>query len=198
MNPRNEAHRNEARPNEVHRHEVPRGVARQNEVALRDDSRNSNAAAAEPPRSGAASHQCCEAASRNGARFCPECGENLQRDGRAPEEGASSPTQHSPCGSGFELVVKREGGHGRTVPLQDKVTIGKSDACDVSIKDDPYLSHVHARFEVTGDRIVMEDAGSANGSFVRTTGPTLLQPGDQLILGSTVIQVRSTGQGGGS
>lgn len=127
---------------------------------------------------------CCDTAIQNGHRFCSSCGKDVRTtwasvSGSAPD-------------SSLDLVIVSEQGQERVIPLCGSTTIGKSDECDVCIPGDSYLSQRHARIELTGDRVLLEDTGSSNGSFVRATGPTLLRPGDQLILGSTVIHLRET------
>jgi pSer/pThr/pTyr-binding forkhead associated (FHA) protein len=52
------------------------------------------------------------------------------------------------------------------------------------------VSRRHARLVVTGDRAVLEDSGSKNGTFrggERVTDPVALSDGDQLRIGSLQI-----------
>lgn len=126
---------------------------------------------------------CCQAAIGHGDRFCSGCGTKVS----PPAAGVDR------CPK-LELVVTRDQGRDQVLPLHTRTTIGKSSECDIRIADDPYLSQQHAQIEVAGDRVFLEDMGSSNGSFVRAAGPILLRPGDQLILGSTVIRLRETTQ----
>ncbi len=54
----------------------------------------------------------------------------------------------------------------------------------------PSVSREHARFTVSGDRVVVEDLGSKNGTFVggaRISGPAELRSGDEVGVGSVVV-----------
>jgi DNA-binding response OmpR family regulator len=68
----------------------------------------------------------------------------------------------------------------------DSCTIGRSALCDVVVPRET-VSRLHARIVRDGPRFRLEDAGSANGTFVngeRLTAPHLLADRDQIGLGS--------------
>ena len=50
----------------------------------------------------------------------------------------------------------------------DDFTIGRSDLCDITLPD-PYISREHARFIVEGRKVLIEDLGSRNGTFIENT-----------------------------
>jgi pSer/pThr/pTyr-binding forkhead associated (FHA) protein len=65
--------------------------------------------------------------------------------------------------------------------------IGRSQECDQVI-DLPMVSSRHARIFRSGDRFLIEDLGSANGTFVngnRIAGPVMVAAGDMIGLGSS-------------
>jgi len=53
-----------------------------------------------------------------------------------------------------------------TLPEEGAVVLGRSDDCDVTI-DDASMSRRHARIDVKGDLLTIEDLGSANGTRIR-------------------------------
>lgn len=75
---------------------------------------------------------------------------------------------------------------------QTEIIIGRSRMCDVVLHD-PRVSRQHTRVHRRGGRWVVEDLGSANGTWVnrqRLDGPYTLQPGDQLGIGHTIFSVQ--------
>jgi pSer/pThr/pTyr-binding forkhead associated (FHA) protein len=63
--------------------------------------------------------------------------------------------------------------------------IGRAESCALVI-DSPAVSRAHARISNTGDRVVVEDLGSANGTAVDgkvLQGPATLQSGAEVTLG---------------
>ena len=70
--------------------------------------------------------------------------------------------------------------------------IGRTHDCAVRI-DSPLVSRRHARIMVSERDAVIEDLGSKNGTFVakrRVQGPTTLADGDEVGVGSAVLQFR--------
>src|SRR5262249_28149127 len=62
----------------------------------------------------------------------------------------------------------------------------------------PDVSRQHARIEVDGPRVFIEDLGSKNGTFVngkRIRGRVALKEGDQIVLGRTRAVMRMTDAG---
>jgi DNA-binding winged helix-turn-helix (wHTH) protein len=88
----------------------------------------------------------------------------------------------------IELVWKKQ-----FLPLPDGVHLaGREDACALVI-DASTVSRHHARITVVAGVVTIEDLGSTNGTHVngdRITEPTRLSFGDELSLGSEVLQVR--------
>jgi pSer/pThr/pTyr-binding forkhead associated (FHA) protein len=73
-------------------------------------------------------------------------------------------------------------------------TIGRSSGCHIVISDDHKLiSRIHATIERTGQRYVLNDAGSANGTFIngrRIQGTHILAHDDKIALGSLQVLLR--------
>lgn len=120
------------------------------------------------------------------------------RTRQAPARPAARPTAPTARSGGSrsqprELVVHLSGGQPRVLPLDDsEIRFGRETACTV-VLDDPYVSEVHARVYRSGEGWVVADMGSTNGTFLnqaKVTSPAALQPGDQLGIGKTVVEVR--------
>lgn len=103
--------------------------------------------------------------------------------------------------SGVPHLVYRDAG-GRQVirPLpagDERIAIGRSVACEVSLAWDGEVSRVHAELEAVGSEWAFADNGlSRNGSFLngeRLPGRTLLRDGDAIVVGRTVIVYRRPG-----
>jgi pSer/pThr/pTyr-binding forkhead associated (FHA) protein len=71
------------------------------------------------------------------------------------------------------------------------LTVGRSSANDIELRDDGFASASHARFEPRRDGVWLEDVGSTNGTFVngvRLGGPRKLAPGDLVRVGDTDLR----------
>ena len=96
------------------------------------------------------------------------------------------------------LIYRAQPGGQRIVelgPALDRASIGRQEACDVALPDDPSVSRVHAVLERIGDEWTLVDDGSSrNGSFVngrRVHGRHRLRNGDLVRIGETQIAFRS-------
>ena len=88
-----------------------------------------------------------------------------------------------------ELLVQDSEGKITTVPLdRDRITLGRSTACQLAFPDDSGLSRQHLAITRTADSgWQIEDLGSKNGTIVngdRIEGPVLFGVGDQAVAGS--------------
>jgi hypothetical protein len=81
-------------------------------------------------------------------------------------------------------------------PALERVTIGRQEACDVALPEDPSVSRVHAVLDRIGNEWTLVDDGSSrNGSFVngqRVHGRQRLRDGDLVRVGDTLIAFRFT------
>jgi pSer/pThr/pTyr-binding forkhead associated (FHA) protein len=96
----------------------------------------------------------------------------------------------------LSLEVVEGIGAGRMVALGGAVVVGRGRDADLVLADDLVSRH-HARVSPHGPAAVVEDLGSRNGTFVNgeaVHGPTRLEPGDQLQLGVTLVELRSARQ----
>ena len=96
----------------------------------------------------------------------------------------------------LSLEVVEGAGAGRMVALGPGATIGRGRDADLVLADE-LVSRRHAQVVPSGPGAVVEDLGSRNGTFVNGQlihGPTRLEPGDQLQLGVTLVELRSARQ----
>jgi hypothetical protein len=84
-------------------------------------------------------------------------------------------------------------------PVMDRAAIGRQEACDIALPEDPSVSRVHAVLERIGDEWTLVDDGSSrNGSFVngrRVHGRQLLRDGDVVRVGDTLLVFRALRDG---
>ena len=83
---------------------------------------------------------------------------------------------------------------GRRLPLQPGENVLGRDDDGVQV-DSPTVSRRHACIRLAGDRAVIEDLGSKNGSFVggeRVATAVTLKNGDEIRIGSVVFRFRMT------
>ena len=87
-------------------------------------------------------------------------------------------------GGDARVIVRGVGGrhHGRSFTLEVPRLVGRSDDADIRI-DDPAFAERHARIEMIGERIVLRDLGTGEGSLVNgePVRDALLMPGDQIV-----------------
>ena len=113
-------------------------------------------------------------------------------EGRVPEETRIGSPAVTKVTIPEELVVVEGRAKGKRMPLGDELLIGRAESGDGRLGDDPELSRRHARFFRAGGRLMIEDLGSANGTFVngeRLREPRPLQSGDALRLGQTTLEI---------
>ena len=90
------------------------------------------------------------------------------------------------------LVHTGDGAKPTRVPLEATTTIGRAPECELRLED-TYASQQHARIFARGTGWYVEDLGSTNGTFVneqKLVAPALLQPGDRVRIGQTVLELR--------
>lgn len=88
-------------------------------------------------------------------------------------------------------VVEPAGMRGRSYDLGEELTVGRAAGCQVTL-DDNYVSQLHARIFSRDGMLFVEDLGSTNGTYLNTrrvSAPVAMRRGDQLKIGSTVMEV---------
>ncbi len=86
-----------------------------------------------------------------------------------------------------KLVIKFQGKSISDVNLRlGDMTIGRSTACDIVLKNDKSVSNKHAVIKTVGRKSTLEDLGSTNGTFIESGRVTHheLRHGETIIIGS--------------
>jgi Mg-chelatase subunit ChlD len=118
-----------------------------------------------------------------------------------PPSGPIEPTrrqQTAPAGPALTLAYmkgRRRGEVARLVLAPDGV-IGRNGACALPLVGDDEVSARHARLFVQDRRLLLEDLGSTNGTWlngVRLLAPTPLREGDVLRVGQTELRLGGIG-----
>lgn len=68
------------------------------------------------------------------------------------------------------------------------VTIGR-EGCDLTFPQTAFVSTRHAVIDIVDGRLIIKDAGSANGTFVRIRGQATLLDGDIILIGQQLFKV---------
>lgn len=98
--------------------------------------------------------------------------------------------------SNLSLEIVEGPGAGRQVPLDGSLEIGRDPDAGL-VLDDPQVSRRHARISPAGGAATVEDLGSSNGTFLNGNelhAPARVDPGDELVIGVTVMELRSAAQ----
>lgn len=115
------------------------------------------------------------------------------RRGRAAEADGTASAPYAPSPPPGVLHVLEGPLAGREVPLHGSpVLIGRTESCTLVIDDD-YTSSRHARVFPSGERWMIEDLDSTNGTFVdqvRISQPIALEPGSSVRIGQSVLELR--------
>jgi pSer/pThr/pTyr-binding forkhead associated (FHA) protein len=96
----------------------------------------------------------------------------------------------------LSLEIVEGPGSGQKQPLAAPVEIGRDPSAELTLDDD-LVSRRHVRITPRDGGAVVEDLGSRNGTFVNGNeihGPTRLVPGDHVLVGVTVLELRTAAQ----
>jgi pSer/pThr/pTyr-binding forkhead associated (FHA) protein len=95
-------------------------------------------------------------------------------------------------GAGHLVIVAPAEQKGRSFELNGELTVGRAAGCQVALEDN-YVSQLHARVFARDGTIWVEDLGSTNGTYLneqRVSAPLAVRRGDQLKVGSTVLELK--------
>ena len=83
---------------------------------------------------------------------------------------------------------------GKTYALVGTMVVGRQPDCDIPIAAEE-ISRQHARLQVTPEGVMVEDMGSANGTFIndKRVHTALLKPGEELRLDTVRFMLMSPG-----
>jgi hypothetical protein len=75
--------------------------------------------------------------------------------------------------------------------IRPEITIGRAESCDVGLFGDPSIDRLHATIHRQGHAYVVQDNGSASGTFVNDEAiqqPRILNSGDVIRIGRCVLR----------
>ncbi|MFD0575698.1 FHA domain-containing protein [Dactylosporangium darangshiense] len=99
-------------------------------------------------------------------------------------------------GRRFTVAVAEPGRDERRVEIADVTEIGRGKGPGLIGLAHPGVSRRHARLQVLGDRLLVTDLGSRNGTFVdgrRISAPTVLAPGAEVRVAGVRLTVSGAG-----
>jgi len=91
------------------------------------------------------------------------------------------------------VVIEPKERKGTTYAIATAVTIGREPTSTVVIPDDAYVSGHHATVTRGADAILLDDAGSKNGTYLngtRITNQRTVHTGDRIQIGATVLEAQ--------
>lgn len=111
----------------------------------------------------------------------------------APKARTRKPPKGRGGRAGRLVILEPKHRRGMAVAIAGEITLGRDDSCTITIQDDSYVSTLHLRIYDYDGQPMVEDLGSTNGTFHngnRLHGSKLLQPGDRIQVGTTVIEAQ--------
>ncbi len=118
---------------------------------------------------------------------------------RDAEEGLGPATQHgtlifgSPAVRRYARISQRtvEGVTRDVFHVHKPETVLGRESGDIVFPDDPFLSRRHAAVKVDqgGQRFVLADLGSSNGTFIQIRGQVTIKNGDQFRIGQQLFRI---------
>lgn len=132
----------------------------------------------------------CGAGLDPGGRFCKFCGTPAAAATGAPPPHVAAELRpvRSASLEARVVVILRDGSEGGVYPIDTHYSDIGSREGSIILRDDPYLSHRHARIERRGDTFVLVDLRSVNGIYLRLREPTQLADGDMVLVGQQVLR----------
>jgi hypothetical protein len=132
------------------------------------------------PSNGVACQQC-GSINNPGNPYCASCGAIITI---AKTVVMSSPV--APVKGRLHLVM--EGGQsGETYDLDDETVIGRASG-NITFPHDGFMSGRHAVIVRHGNRFVLADEGSRNGTFIKINNEVELKPGDMILVGKQLFR----------
>ncbi len=160
--------------------------------------------AAPPPGQAAPEAFCtaCGTRLQPGFKFCGHCGTPV-----APRQPTPGPPHPRSATGGAVTPARPEGDPGSGPPAPRLATVrhdglpgavfslerelswcGRTEG-EIRLTEDPTVSPRHARFTRRGAAVLVEDAGSVNGTYLRLKAPHRLGVGEELRLGRQLLRL---------
>jgi ribosomal protein L40E len=135
-------------------------------------------------KASSAAHANCPKCSQSvvtGAEFCHKCGAAMTR---AKTVAMSSV---KPAAKPRLLLMVDGEATGDEFEIKGETVIGRIDG-DITFPHDDYMSGRHGRITKRGDKFILIDEDSRNGSFIRIRKEVEIKPGDSILLGKQLFR----------
>jgi hypothetical protein len=110
----------------------------------------------------------------------------------APALGADATLAWGSPDPGYRLRIVQlfDGGmRGAAFPLREGDNLLGRETGDIVFPTDGFVSGRHAVLKARGERLVVRDVGSSNGTFLRLTNAVFVDNGDQFLVGRELVRV---------
>ncbi len=140
-----------------------------------------------PPPAAPTTCARCGAPVLAGYRFCGRCGAEV---GHTPAIDAAAAKAAAQAVRGLRLsTVRTDGSAGTAYPLRPPTSLCGRMEGEIQIPEDATVSPRHARFTVEGEKVVVEDLESVNGTFLRIRSSHRLAAGEEIRLGRQLLRL---------
>jgi hypothetical protein len=148
--------------------------------------------ASEEPSAGLTCENC-GTVSPSSFTFCGNCGTRLSKEPKSTmKRAAGAATAAKPAAVARLALIRPDGSEGGTHELHDPETLlGRGTG--PLFESDSYLSPKHLRIIVDREGVVLEDAGSLNGVFIRIVSDEPLQSGEVFRIGQELLRFDAIG-----
>lgn len=121
----------------------------------------------------------------------PQAGPGTPGSGPSPMPESFRPTAPGHLGPRL-VIVSRDGAEGESFPFVGQMmTIGRTHG-DLLFPEDPFLSPVHVRLQMTEEgKILLVDAGTTNGVYLKIRGHSPVYPGDHFMVGHQLLRLEN-------
>jgi FHA domain len=109
-----------------------------------------------------------------------------------PVAGADGALSWGSPDPGYRLRIVQllDGGiRGAAFPLREGDNLLGRETGDIAFPTDGFVSGRHAVLKARGERLVVRDVGSSNGTFLRLTNAVFVDSGDQFLIGRELVRV---------
>jgi hypothetical protein len=90
----------------------------------------------------------------------------------------------------LRIIQLLDGGiRGAAFPLREGDNLLGRETGDIAFPTDGFVSGRHAVLKARGERLVVRDVGSSNGTFLRLTNAVFVDSGDQFLIGRELVRV---------
>jgi len=107
--------------------------------------------------------------------FCSHCGHKVK---------------DLPLQKGYWLICRRPQSPPQSIQIPEgEFIVGKATDCTLTLSDDEYVSRRHLKLTHKDGKVILEDLGSSNGTFLKVRRSIVLEPDDEILVGSSILKM---------